>query len=124
MKKAIHLILLLLFTSNSIFANEGMWIPSLLKKLNEQELKSRGLKIGVEQIWSTDKASIKDAIVQFGGGCTAEVISYKGLLLTNHHCGFSQIQAHSTLENDYLKNGFWAMDFSQELPNPGLTAMF
>lgn len=105
-------------------ANEGMWIPSLLKKLNEQDLKARGLKIPVEQIWSTDKASLKDAIVQFGGGCTAEVISYKGLLLTNHHCGYSQIQSHSTIEKDYLRDGFWARSFDEELPNPGLTAMF
>jgi Flp pilus assembly protein TadD len=105
-------------------ADEGMWIPSLLKSLNEGDLKTRGLVIPVEEIWSVDQPSIKDAIVHFGGGCTAEVISYEGLILTNHHCGYSQIQSHSSVQNDYLKHGFWAMDHSQELTNPGLTATF
>lgn len=104
------------------FAAEGMWIPSLLEKLNKEDLKNAGLRIDVAEIWSTQKPSIKDAIVNFGGGCTAEVISYEGLILTNHHCGYAQIQAHSSLEHDYLRDGFWAMNRSQELPNPGLTA--
>lgn len=105
-------------------ADEGMWIPSLLKSLNESDLKTKGLKISVEDIYSVNRSSIKDAIVLFGGGCTAEVISDQGLILTNHHCGYSQIQAHSSLEKDYLKNGFWAMSKAEELPNPGLTATF
>lgn len=127
MKKHICLSVFILISWLSPFlalADEGMWIPSLLKKINEQELKARGLQIPVEQIWSTGKPSIKDAIVHFGGGCTAEVVSYEGLIITNHHCGYSQIQSHSTLEHDYLKNGFWAMKRSEELPNPGLTATF
>lgn len=123
MKKPI-LSLLLLFIVLTASANEGMWIPSLLKALNEQDLKERGLKIPVEQIWSVNQPSLKDAIVRFGGGCTAEVVSYNGLLLTNHHCGFAQVQAHSSVEHDYLKNGFWAMSYGEELPNPGLTATF
>jgi len=127
MKKHVCLSVFILISWLSPFlalADEGMWIPSLLKKINEQELKARGLEIPVEQIWSTGKPSIKDAIVHFGGGCTAEVVSYEGLIITNHHCGYSQIQSHSTLEHDYLKHGFWAMKRSEELPNPGLTATF
>ncbi|MFN3341689.1 MAG: S46 family peptidase [Flavobacteriales bacterium] len=123
MKKQLFL-LLALIASQFSYAEEGMWIPSLLKKLNANELKAAGLKIPVEKIWSTQESSIKDAIVHFGGGCTAEVLSYEGLILTNHHCGYSQIQAHSSLENDYLKNGFWAMNRTEELPNPGLTVSF
>ncbi|MBX7094629.1 MAG: S46 family peptidase [Flavobacteriales bacterium] len=122
--KKIAFLLLLSLISLVVVADEGMWVPSQLKKQKESDLKARGLRIDVEQIWSKDKPSLKDAIVNFGGGCTAEVISYEGLILTNHHCGFGQIQAHSSLEHDYLKNGFWAMDRSQELPNPGLTASF
>ncbi|MFZ5553686.1 MAG: S46 family peptidase [Bacteroidota bacterium] len=114
----------LFFISLSAFADEGMWVPSLLKSLNESDLKTKGLKIPVEEIYSVNQSSIKDAIVLFGGGCTAEVISDQGLILTNHHCGYSQIQAHSSLEKDYLKNGFWAMTRAEELPNPGLTATF
>jgi hypothetical protein len=105
-------------------ADEGMWIPSLLKKLNESAMQTRGLKLTAEEIYSVNKSSLKDAVVNFGGGCTAEVVSYDGLLFTNHHCGYSQIQSHSSIENDYLKNGFWAMSRSAELPNPGLTATF
>lgn len=101
-----------------------MWVPTLLKALNESDLYSMGLQIPVEAIYDENNASIKDAIVLFGGGCTAEVISSRGLLLTNHHCGYSQIQSHSSLQNDYLKDGFWAMSRAEELPNPGLTATF
>jgi len=105
-------------------AKEGMWIPSLLKKLNEPEMKDLGFKLTAEDIYSINKGSIKDAIVHFGGGCTAEVISKQGLILTNHHCGYGQIQQHSSLEHDYLKNGFWAKSFEEELKNQGLTATF
>ena len=106
-----------------VFPHEGMWIPSLLKII-EGEMQSNGLELSVDDIYSINKSSLKDAIVHFGGGCTAEVVSDKGLILTNHHCGYSQIQQHSTVENNYLKNGFWAMNFKEELTNPGLTATF
>ncbi|MGB6035909.1 MAG: S46 family peptidase [Cryomorphaceae bacterium] len=113
---------LLLFSTLS--AHEGMWVPSTLAKLVFDDMHDAGLKLSAEEIYSINQSSLKDAIVLFGGGCTAEVISDEGLILTNHHCGYSQIQSHSSLENDYLKNGFWAMDRSEELTNPGLTATF
>lgn len=104
-------------------AHEGMWVPTLLKSI-EGDMHTAGLRITAEDIYSINQGSIKDAIVHFGGGCTAEVISKQGLILTNHHCGFSAIQEQSSLENDYLKNGFWAKDKAGELRNPGLTATF
>ena len=99
----------------------GMWIPT---ELNEKEMKSMGMKISAKQIFDPSKPSIKDAVVQFDGGCTAEIISPKGLLLTNHHCGYDNIQYHSTVENDLLANGFWAKNMGEELPNPGVTVDF
>lgn len=99
----------------------GMWIPT---ELNEKEMKDLGMKISAKDIFNVQKPSIKDAVVQFNGGCTAEIISPKGLLLTNHHCGYGQIQAHSTVENDLLSNGFWAKNPEGELPNPGVTVDF
>jgi len=99
----------------------GMWIPT---ELNEKEMKDLGMKISAKDIFNTEKPSIKDAVVQFDGGCTAEIISGKGLLLTNHHCGYDNIQSHSTVENDLLTNGFWAGNMSEELPNPGVTVDF
>ncbi len=99
----------------------GMWIPT---ELNEKEMKEMGMKISARQIFDATKPSIKDAVVQFDGGCTAEIISPKGLLLTNHHCGYDDIQKHSTLDNDLLTNGFWAKNMSEELPNPGVTVDF
>ena len=99
----------------------GMWIPT---ELNEKEMKQLGMKISAKDIYNTEKPSIKDAVVQFDGGCTAEVISPKGLLLTNHHCGYDNIQSHSTVENDLLTNGFWAKNNGEELPNPGVTVDF
>ncbi|WP_022824781.1 S46 family peptidase [Hymenobacter norwichensis] len=105
-------------------ADEGMWLPLLLKQLNETDMQKKGLKLTAEQIYSVNQGSLKDAVVQFGGGCTGEIISTEGLLLTNHHCGYSQIQQHSSVENDYLTKGYWAMNREQELPNPGLTATF
>ncbi|MCB9165310.1 MAG: S46 family peptidase [Flavobacteriales bacterium] len=118
-----HLLLLLTLLARTVSAHEGMWVPTLLKSI-EGDMRTAGLHITAEDIYSINHGSIKDAIVHFGGGCTAEVISEEGLLLTNHHCGFSVIQEHSSLENDYLKNGFWAMDKASELRNPGLTATF
>ncbi|MDD2983130.1 MAG: S46 family peptidase [Crocinitomicaceae bacterium] len=117
-------ILLLICFSIQLFAakaEEGMLIPSLIAAF-EDDMKAMGMKLSAEDLYSINKASIKDAIIHFGGGCTAEIVSKKGLLLTNHHCGYSQIQSHSSLKNDYLKNGFWAKNFSEELPNDGLTA--
>ncbi|GGE37878.1 S46 family peptidase [Psychroflexus planctonicus] len=107
------------------FAQQGgMWIPSLLEGMNEEEMTSLGAKITAQDIYDVNNSSLKDAIVHFNGGCTAEVISNQGLLLTNHHCGFGQIQFHSSLENDYLKDGFWAMSLDEELPNKNLYAEF
>jgi len=101
-----------------------MWLPMLLKQLNEAEMQSMGMKMSAEDIYSVNEGSLKDAIVHFGGFCTGEVISKEGLVLTNHHCGFGQIQYHSSLENNYLEDGFWAMNRSEELANPGLFVTF
>lgn len=105
-----------------VMAGEGMWIPMLLQQMNEKEMQEMGLKLTAEDIYSVNHSSLKDAILLFGRGCTAEIISSEGLLLTNHHCGFGQIQKHSTVEHDYLTDGFWAMNKGEELVNPGLTA--
>lgn len=123
-KQKIFTLFVLLFLSFVRFsrAEEGMLIPSLLKAF-ESDMQAMGMKLSAEDLYSVNESSLKDAIFQFGGGCTAEVVSEKGLLLTNHHCGYSQIQFHSSLENDYLKNGFWAKTLEEELPNPGLTAL-
>lgn len=102
-------------------AEEGMLIPSLLRAF-ESDMQAMGMKLTADEIYSVNHSSIKDAIIHFGGGCTAVLVSNQGLLLTNHHCGFSQIQAHSSIENDYLKYGFWAKNKSEELTNPGLIA--
>lgn len=106
------------------FANDGMWLPLLLEKLNEKEMKSLGMKISAKDIYNINSGSLKDAIVNFGGFCTGEVISTKGLVLTNHHCGFDAVQNHTTLEHNYIRDGFWAMSNSEELPNPGLFVTF
>ncbi|WP_306564641.1 S46 family peptidase [Flavobacterium lindanitolerans] len=102
----------------------GMWIPSLLKGMNETEMKNLGMKMSASDIYDVNKSSLKDAVPQFNGGCTSEVISPKGLLLTNHHCGFGEIQSHSTIDHDYLTDGFWAMSLEEELPNPDLEVTF
>ncbi|CEN44505.1 S46 family peptidase [Capnocytophaga canis] len=117
--------LLLLFCSVSLYAQQGgMWIPSLLEGMNEKEMKSLGMRMSVSDIYSVNKSSLKDAVPHFNNGCTSEMISAQGLLLTNHHCGYGQIQSHSTLKNDYLADGFWAMSKSEELPNLGTVATF
>lgn len=102
----------------------GMWIPSLLEGMNETEMKQLGSKMTANDIYDVNNSSLKDAIAHFGGGCTSEIISPKGLLLTNHHCGFGVIQSHSSLEHDYLKDGFWAKSLEEELPNETLSATF
>ena len=101
-----------------------MWLPQLLQSLNEKDMKKQGLKLNAADIYSINKGSLKDAIVSFGGFCTAEVISDQGLILTNHHCGYDAVQNHSTLEHNYIQNGFWSNNKSEELTNPGLTATF
>ena len=104
-------------------AGEGMWIPMLLQ-YNEKEMQEMGMRITAEDIYSINHSSLKDAIVLFGGGCTGEIVSDMGLLFTNHHCGYSYIQKHSSVEHDYLTNGFWAMNRGEELPCPGLSVTF
>ncbi|MFW5820057.1 MAG: S46 family peptidase [Bacteroidota bacterium] len=105
-------------------ADEGMWIPLLLEKYNIEEMQEQGFRLSADDIYAVNKASLKDAVVIFGGGCTGELISDKGLLLTNHHCGHSYIQSHSSVESDYLTEGFWAMSMEEEIPNPGLSVTF
>lgn len=123
MKRIITSIILLV--SCTLFAQQGgMWIPSLLKGMNEKEMKSLGMKMSASDIYDVNHSSLKDAVPHFNGGCTAEVISPLGLLLTNHHCGYGQIQSHSTVENDYLQDGFWAKSFDEELPNKDLDVTF
>ena len=128
MKKNLKKIIFFLTTGilfcNSLWADEGMWIPMLLEKLNIKIMHEKGLKLSAEDIYSINQASLKDAIVIFGRGCTGEVISDQGLLITNHHCGYDAIQSHSALDHDYLTNGFWARTKAEELTNPGLTATF
>ncbi|MBK7856793.1 MAG: S46 family peptidase [Bacteroidetes bacterium] len=101
-----------------------MWLPFLLKQLNSTDMQTRGLQIPVDSIYAVNKSSLKDGVVLFGGGCTGEIISDKGLLLTNHHCGYGQIQSHSTVKKDYLTDGYWAKTYNDELPCKGLTASF
>jgi hypothetical protein len=122
MKKLYFFLALIFIFSKSLRADEGMLIPSLIAAF-ESDMKAKGMKLSAEDIYSVNKASLKDAILQFGGGCTAELVSDQGLILTNHHCGYSQIQSHSSLENDYLKYGFWAKTKADELQNQGLTAV-
>ena len=126
MKKIILLLLLavLFILPTSVNAGEGMWIPLLMKKLNYKGMKKAGLKLSAKDLYDVNNGSLKDAIVSFGGFCTGEVISTQGLILTNHHCGYDAIQKHSTLENNYLQDGFWAMTRADEKPNPGLFVNF
>lgn len=123
MRKLIIALAFIIGLQANTFAVEGMWIPSLIEMFHS-DMKTYGLKLNPEEIYATNQASLKDAIVQFNGGCTAELVSEKGLLLTNHHCGFGAIQSHSSLEHDYLKNGFWAKNFGEELACPGMYVTF
>lgn len=124
LRKNILLVGFMLIALLPAFAKEGMWIPTLLNKYNIEEMKQMGFRLSAEDIYSVNKASMKDAVVLFGTGCTGELISGDGLLITNHHCGFDAIQNHSTLEHDYLTNGFWAKTRQEELPNPELSVRF
>ena len=124
-KFLVGLFAIALFISFQAKADEGMWLPSLVGKLNIGKMHSLGLKLSAEQIYSINNSSLKDAVVALDhGSCTAEIVSADGLLLTNHHCGFGEIQQHSSVEHDYLKDGFWAKTRDQELPNPGKSVTF
>ncbi|MBO5875113.1 MAG: S46 family peptidase [Alistipes sp.] len=122
--KRLFLTLATVLISVSAMADEGMWLLPYLQKMNIKDMKSKGCRLSAEDIYSINKNSIKDAIVIFGNGCTGEVVSDKGLLFTNHHCGYGSIQALSSVEHDYLKYGFWANNHSEEIPAPGLTVRF
>ena len=125
MLKKIIFILLSIFLSQSLIADEGMWLPQLLKLVNEEDMQSKGLKITAEDIYSINQSSLKDAVVALNwGSCTAEMISSEGLMLTNHHCALDVIQTHSNVQNDYLNDGFWAMSNTEELKNDNLSATF
>ena len=123
MKKNLILAALLLIAALPLRADEGMWLPVLISQRID-DMHAHGFRLTAEDVYSINQASLKDAVVLFGSGCTGELVSRDGLLFTNHHCGFSQIQRHSSVEHDYLKDGFWAMSRSEELPNPGLTVSF
>ncbi len=122
-KHLLSLLALLFLLPAAVRADEGMWLPVLIQQ-KIADMQQRGFKLTAQDIYSVNKACLKDAIVHFGGGCTGELISDQGLLITNHHCGYGEIQAHSSVEHDYLKDGFWAMSRKEELPNPGLTVTF
>ena len=123
MKRILLLAVLLTAALQPLKADEGMWLPALISQ-RIGDMQAKGFKLTAEDIYSVNQASLKDAVVLFGSGCTGELVSDQGLLFTNHHCGYSYIQRHSSVEHDYLKDGFWAMDRSQELPNPGLSVRF
>ena len=123
MKKLFTLLALASITFTAM-ADEGMWLLPYIKKMNSKDLKEHGCKLKAEDIYSAEKSSLKDAIVVFGGGCTGEIVSPNGLLFTNHHCGYDAIQKLSSVEHDYLADGFWAMNYSEELPAEGLEVRF
>lgn len=125
MKRTSLLLLLVLVLSHKpLIAREGMWLPVLIEKINYDDLQARGFMLTAEEIYSINKACLTNSVMIFGGGCTAELISRDGLILTNHHCGFPEIQQHSTLEKNYIRDGFWATKRSEELPNPDLSVSF
>jgi hypothetical protein len=113
MKRQLFVFLVFIVSATCLSAKEGMWIPTLLQKYNIEEMSKMGFKLSADDVYSINHASMKDAVVSFGGGCTGGVISNDGLLITNHHCGYGEIQNHSTVEHDYLTNGFWAMNKSE-----------
>ena len=115
--------MLLGMSASFLRADEGMWLPALISQ-RIGDMQAKGFKLSAEDVYSVNQASLKDAVVLFGSGCTGELVSGEGLLFTNHHCGYSYIQKHSSVEHDYLKDGFWALTRADELPNPGLTVRF
>ena len=108
----------------SAAADEGMWLLPLIQQMNKKDLREAGCKLTPQEIYNINKSSLKDAIVQFGGGCTGEMISNQGLLVTNHHCGYGSIQGLSTDEHNYLMDGYWANERAEEIPVPGLSVTF
>ncbi len=122
--KKIFLIASLFFVSFFVKADEGMWLPLLLEQLNIEDMQALGFKLSAEDIYSVNKSSMKDGVVLFGGGCTGVIVSNEGLLMTNHHCGGSSIGALSTVDNNYLRDGFWAKSKAEEKPCPGLSVTF
>jgi hypothetical protein len=122
--RGLVLLTMIVFQFMSARGGEGMWLPLHIDSLKLEDMHRLGFTLGAGEIYSNDHPSLKDAVVIFGNGCTGEVISPDGLLLTNHHCGFSRIQQHSTIEKNYVTDGFWAASRDQELPNPGLTVAF
>ncbi|MFZ9451047.1 MAG: S46 family peptidase, partial [Bacteroidia bacterium] len=122
--KHIFLTLSLFILTTCIRADEGMWLPQFLKALNIEDMKRNGFKLTAEQLYSINRISMKDGVALFGGGCTAEVISKNGLLLTNHHCGYGAISALSTVDKNHLKQGFFAKSPADELPCKGLSVSF
>ncbi|HNX43812.1 MAG TPA: S46 family peptidase [Bacteroidales bacterium] len=124
MKKYLLLLAILVSLQMKSVADEGMWLPLLIERLNYVDMQKEGLHLTAEEIYSVNHSSLKDAIIMFGGGCTGEIVSPEGLIFTNHHCGYGSIQSHSTVDHDYLTDGFWAFRKEEELPNPGLTARF
>ena len=123
MKKSFIALLAALMLAPALRADRGMWLPALIGT-RIKDMGSKGFRLSAEDIYSVNKASLKDAVVLFNGGCTGELVSGEGLLLTNHHCGYGAIQSHSSVRHDYLTDGFWAMNRSEELPNPGLYVSF
>ena len=122
--RSYKMLIVFIFCGFAAKADEGMWLPQLLGKLNESRMKSLGMKISADDIYSINHGSLKDAVLSFGGFCTGDVISSKGLVLTNHHCGFDAIQNHSTLQNNYIRDGFWSKSNAEEIPNKGLFVTF
>lgn len=110
--------------SLTAYADEGMWLLPYLQKMNIKDMKAKGCKLSAEEIYSLNRTALKDAVVIFGNGCTGEVVSPEGLVFTNHHCGYASIQELSSVDHDYLRDGFWAMSNAEELPAPGLTVRF
>ena len=123
MRKVLFTVLASLFSFTAM-ADEGMWLLPYLQKMNIKDMKAKGFKLSADDVYSMEHSSLKDAIVIFGGGCTGEIVSDKGLIFTNHHCGYGSIQQLSSVEHDYLKYGFWASSFEEELPVPGLKVQF
>lgn len=128
MKKLLFTLLLLAgiggISRGANLPDEGMWLPMFIERLNYTDMQKMGLKLTPQEIYDVNNSSLKDAVVNFGNFCTAEVVSSQGLLFTNHHCGYEAVQTHSSIDHDYLTDGFWAASFADELPNEGLTAAF
>lgn len=125
MKKiSIAILIFLCITIYKTRADEGMWLPLFIERLNYVDMQKEGLHLTAEEIYSINHSSLKDAIIHFGGGCTGEIVSPNGLVFTNHHCGYGAIQSHSTVDHDYLTDGFWAMRYEEELPVQGLSVRF